>query len=93
VPHRVVHRTLASETVLLNVQTGFYYGMDETGGRFFDVMRDAASLERAVDTLVEEFDAPVEQLRADLLRYCGELLDHGLIELVEPGSDLRSRHG
>ena len=83
VPHQVVHRTLASETVLLNIQTGHYYGMDQTGGRFFEVLRDAMSVGSAVESLIREFDAPAEQIRGDMLRYCGELLQHGLIELHE----------
>jgi hypothetical protein len=90
IPHHVVHRTLASETVLLNIETGHYYGMDEVGGRFFDVLRDAGSVGTAVAALTREFDAPVEQIRADLLRYCGELLEHGLIDLQEAG--VGSRH-
>lgn len=89
IPHHVVHRTLASETVLLNIETGHYYGMDETGGRFFAVLRDAGSVESAVAVLTREFDAPPEQIRADMLRYCGELLQHGLIELQESGIDSR----
>jgi hypothetical protein len=91
VPHHVVHRTLASETVLLNIQTGHYYGMDGTGGRFFEVLRDARSVGTAVASLIREFDAPADQIRADMLRYCGELLEHGLIELQEAG--VGSRQG
>jgi hypothetical protein len=90
VPHRVVHRTLASETVLLNIQTGYYYGMDETGGRFFEVLREAPTVGSAVESLTREFDAPAEQIRADMLRYCDELLQHGLIELQEVGAGARS---
>lgn len=81
VPQRVVYRRLATETVLLNIQTGHYYGMDETGGRFFEVLREAGSLASAVDSLSQEFDAPIEQIRLDMLHYCSELLAHGLIEL------------
>lgn len=81
VPHHVVHRTLAAETVLLNIQTGHYYGMDETGGRFFTVLSEATSLGSAVDLLSREFEAPQERIREDMLRYCSELLELGLIEL------------
>jgi hypothetical protein len=86
-------RTLASETVLLNIQTGHYYGMDETGGRFFEVLREAESVGFAVDSLTSEFDAPIEQVRHDMLRYCSELLGHGLIEFREPGAGIRSKQG
>ena len=93
VPQQVVHRTLASETVLLNIQTGHYYGMDDSGGRFFEVLRESESVASAVDSLTREFDAPVEQIREDMLRYCRELLGHGLIELREMGAGIRSKDG
>lgn len=85
IPHHVVHRTLASETVLLNIETGHYYGMDEVGGRFFTVLRDARSVGSAAALLSREFDADPEQIRTDMLRYCSELLQHGLIVLQEAG--------
>lgn len=93
VPHQVVFRTLASETVLLNIQTGYYFGLDEIGGRFFEVLREAGSVGAAVESLIREFDAPAEQIQQDMLGYCRELLGHGLIELREPGADTRARHG
>jgi hypothetical protein len=86
IPHHVVHRTLASETVLLNIETGHYYGMDEIGGRFFAVLRDARSVGAAVRLLTREFEAPPEQIRADMLRYCAELVQHGLIVFQETGT-------
>lgn len=85
IPHHVVHRTLASETVLLNIETGHYYGMDEVGGRFFTALRDSRNVGTAVDLLIREFEAPPEQIRADMLRYCGELVEHGLVVLQEAG--------
>lgn len=86
VPQHVVFRELVSETVLLNIDTGQYHGMDETGSRFFEVLRDCDSLESAVTTLVSEFEAPREQIRDDLIGYCSELVTRGLIELHEPGA-------
>jgi phosphatidylserine/phosphatidylglycerophosphate/cardiolipin synthase-like enzyme len=93
VPHQVVFRTLASETVLLNIETGYYFGLDEIGGRFFEVLREAASVGAAVELLAREFDAPAEQIQSDMLGYCGQLLGHGLIELREPEAQTRARHG
>ena len=85
VPQHVVFRALASETVLLNIQTGTYLGMDEVGSRCFEVMRDSYDLKSALATLLEEYDAPPERIRDDLVGYCAELLENGLIELQKPG--------
>ena len=86
VPRHVVFRILVSETVLLNIDTGLYHGMDAIGSRFFEVMRESADLRAAVRALVQEFEAPEERIRSDLIGYCLELLDRGLIELETPGA-------
>lgn len=83
VPRHVVHREFASETVLLNVRTGHYYGMDESGARFFRVLQESDDVGSAVERLAEEFDAPVERLREDMVQYCAELESLGLLELRE----------
>lgn len=83
VPNHVVHRRFASETVLLNVQTGTYYGMDEMGTRFFNVLRETGDAGSAISVLAKEFQAPVERIREDMVRYCSELVTLGLIELYE----------
>jgi hypothetical protein len=85
VPNHVVHRGFASEAVLLNVQTGIYYGMDEIGTRFFDVLRECGDVPSAMAILTKEFQAPIEQIRKDMVRYCSELQKLGLIGLREAG--------
>jgi hypothetical protein len=84
VPPHVVFRVLVSETVLLNIDTGQYHGMDETGSRFFEVLHESADLEAAVEVLLKEFSAPRERIRADLIGYCSDLVDRGLVELEGP---------
>lgn len=81
VPRHVVHRMFPSETVLLNVETGHYYGMDPIGARFFDIIRNSPDLRAALASLVEEYEGSEDQIRADLIRFCDELLSLGLIEL------------
>ena len=88
VPEHVVHRSFVSETVLLNLQTGQYHGMDSVGGRFFEVLSDTPSLQSAATLLAEEFAQPVERIRDDLVQYCSELKERGLLELV-PQADER----
>jgi hypothetical protein len=81
VPRHVVHRTLASETVILNIETGLYYGMDGMGARFFELLQQTSSVGAAVDALLEEVDETRERVEQDMDHYCRELLDLGLIEL------------
>ncbi len=85
VPRHVVFRVLVEETVLLNIDTGLYHGMDAIGSRFFEVMRDSPDLRSAVAVLVGEFEASEDRICADLIGYCSDLIERGLIELNAPG--------
>jgi hypothetical protein len=82
VPEHVVHREFASETVLLNVQSGQYHGMDSVGARFFEVIRGAPSLAAAAETLTAEYGQPLEVIQRDLATFCSELQALGLIRLT-----------
>lgn len=44
VPPHVVLRAFAMETVVLNVRSGQYHGIDPVGGRFLQVMTEAPTL-------------------------------------------------
>ncbi len=83
VPGHVVYKSLASETVLLNIETGAYHGMDEVGSRRFEALRNCADLESACDLLVRENGAPEERIRRDLIAHCSELVSSGFLELRE----------
>ena len=84
VPRHVVHRRFAAEAVLLNVETGRYYGMDEIGSRFFAVLGECSDIRSAVETLVQEFESPPARIQEDMVSFCAELLSMGLIELRGP---------
>lgn len=81
VPRHVVHRSFASETVLLNVQTGHYHGMDAVGGRFFETLIGSSSIGDAATVLAHEYEQPIERIQEDMGKFCEELRDLGLIEL------------
>jgi Coenzyme PQQ synthesis protein D (PqqD) len=81
VPQHVVHRTFVSETVVLNLNTGTYHGINVTGGRMLQLLQETGDFTETAKQLVDEYDRPAEEIEADLTAFCHELLNHGLIEL------------
>lgn len=81
VPQHVVFRDLAQETVLLNIRSGQYHGIDHIGRRFFEAMREGPDLDAASRTLSEAFGQPVEVIQADLAAFCEQMTANGLVEL------------
>jgi Coenzyme PQQ synthesis protein D (PqqD) len=81
VPAHVLIRHLDGESVLLNLETEKYFGLDAMGTRIWEVVTQSASIEAAYATLVQEFEVEPEVLRANLAELIGRLTENGLLKL------------
>jgi hypothetical protein len=81
VPQHVVHRTFVTETVLLNLQTGKYHGVNPVGGKMLEEMEKGSTLKEVAATLAARFSRPVDQIERDLCAFCVDLQERNLIEL------------
>lgn len=81
VPAHVLIRHLDGESVLLNLETEEYFGLDATGTRIWEVATRSASLEAAYATLVQEFEVEPDVLRANLAELMARLIENGLLKL------------
>jgi hypothetical protein len=83
VPEHVVFRAFAQETVVLNLETGKYHGLDPIGGRLLEILPRRGSVADAADEIALEYSRPVDEVRADVVEFCLELSARGLITLEE----------
>jgi len=81
VPAHVLVRHLDGESVLLNLETEKYFGLDATGTRMWEVATQSASLEAAYVALAQEFDVEPEVLRSNLAELMARLIENGLLKL------------
>src|SRR5688572_4520936 len=84
VPEHVVHRTFPEETIVLNLESGVYHGLNATAGRMLDVMETGVTVSEAAGAVSRDLGAPPETVRRDILDLCRLLLERGLIELHDP---------
>ena len=82
VPDEVLISNLQDESVLLNLESERYFGLDDVGTRFLSVLTTSDSIEAAYNTLVQEYDVDGQVLRQDLLALVESLVDQGLIEII-----------
>jgi len=87
VPQNVVYRKFAYETVVLDLKTGKYYGLNQTAGRILDVLGGAANPRLAAAVLAAEYGRPEEDVQADVVAFCADLLARGLLERVGQPED------
>jgi hypothetical protein len=81
VPQHVVYRSFPSETVVLNLETGKYHGLNPTAGRMLDALVQAASVQDAAAGATEEYELPQTTIERDMCDLCHALLARGLVEI------------
>jgi hypothetical protein len=85
IPDDVLFRELDGEAVLLNLERGIYFGLNEVATRMWQLMAERHSLAAVLDTLAGEYDADQKVLEADLLELGRQLCANGLAR-VEPAA-------
>lgn len=78
-PDSVLVRELDGETVILDLESESYFGLDEVGTRMWALLTTSASIQEAFDGLLDEYDVKADQLRADLTDFITQLVDQGLL--------------
>lgn len=81
VPTHVVYRDFVNETVVLNLATGTYHGLNRVAGLMLAALDSASSVHEAAARLAEENGWDSDRVLRDMTELCRKLLDVGLIEL------------
>ena len=81
VPDDVLISNLQEESVILNLDSERYYGLDDVGTRFLSVLNTSDSIEAAYEKLAQEYDVDHEVLRKDLLTLVENLLEQGIVQI------------
>jgi coenzyme PQQ synthesis protein D (PqqD) len=79
VPDDVLLSNLQEESVILNLDSERYYGLDDVGTRFLSALNTADSIEAAYTTLRNEYDVDGDVLRQDLLELIETLIKQGIL--------------
>ena len=84
VPDDVLISNLQEESVILNLDSERYYGLDDVGTRFLSVLNTADSIEAAYEVLRDEYDVDAHSLRQDLLELVEDLVKQGILIRANP---------
>ena len=66
-PDHVVHRTFVRETVILNLRTGKYHGLNPMAGRMLDVLSGGVTVRDAAAQISTEYKVDQTVVEADIL--------------------------
>ena len=83
IPPTVVSRDLDGESVILNLDTGIYFGLDEIGTVMWKHIQGTAHLREVRDRVIAEYDVSPEVAAQDLLLLAQQFISRGLA-ILEP---------
>jgi coenzyme PQQ synthesis protein D (PqqD) len=81
VPAHVMVRQLGDECVMLDMASGYYFGLDPVGARIWHLLSETSSFAEIVERLAQEYDVTPEQAESDLVRFVEELKANGLLSV------------
>jgi hypothetical protein len=87
VPNHVVFRPFVTETVVLNLKTGLYHGLNPVAGRMLELLQGQGSIEAAARALAEEVDVPLATVLDDLQAFCADLAARDLLVVHDAPSE------
>jgi coenzyme PQQ synthesis protein D (PqqD) len=85
-PH-VIAETLEGETTIVDLNSGTYHALNETGSLVWDEINSGAEAPAAAGSLSQTFDADPAEAERDVTALVAELLEQGLIVPDEGGRD------
>ena len=76
----VAAKVMDGEAILINLSNGIYYSMEKVGGVIWEMIEGNHSLGTIIELISTRYDVPAEQVRADVERLVGELVEENLVK-------------
>jgi hypothetical protein len=76
---RLIATGMDSESVMMSIERGNYYGIGGVGLRVWDIFEHPATIAEIALTICAEYDADQAACQADLRAFAGNLIKNGLV--------------
>ena len=83
VPKQVLVRTFQDESVLLNLASECYHGLDDMGTSMWQALIQSENIQAAYESLLSEYEVDKATLKNDLGDFIEILVKRGLIEVID----------
>ena len=79
IPPQVMSRLVDDETVLLDLESGMYFGLDGVGKRIWESVAEGCSIGEIVKIITKEYEVDEERATADVIAFANNLVERGLL--------------
>lgn len=81
VPPETLINVIGGESVILNIKSERYFGLDDVGTGMWQALTTTETIQAAYDALLDEYDVDAELLQRDLTGLVEKLVAAELIEI------------
>ncbi len=75
---------LEGEAVLLDMESGRYFGLNEVGTSVWVLIKEAKPVSEIIAALKSEYDIDAARLERDILAFLEAMKSRQLVQIVEP---------
>lgn len=79
-PASVVYRPFPEETVVLNLDTGRYHGLNATAGEMLELLAKLGTVAEVAAVIAQRYGIDLPSAEADVSTLCDNLVARGLLE-------------
>jgi len=72
---------LGGEEVILDLNSGVYYGLDSIGSRIWSLIQEPQPISRVIEALLTEYDVEPAQCEGEVFEFLQQLIDRGLVKI------------
>lgn len=76
-----VSAEIEEEAVMMSIEQGKYYGLDEIGTRIWKLIEQPQSVSKLLETLLSEYDVDNKTCEKDVLSLLNGLLEENMISI------------
>lgn len=77
---------MAGETVVLDMKSGMYYGMDQVGASIWNLLAEPRSLREIREAVMEEYEVDADSCDRDVAAFLTSMETAGLVEITHETS-------
>jgi hypothetical protein len=82
VPLQVMARQVGDETIILDLASGTYYGLDPVGARIWQLIGEGRNLAQVCEGMLAEYEVTAVDIERDVLALVQTLVDKKLLTLT-----------
>lgn len=83
IPEGILSHNLQGEEVILNLNTGVYFGLDPIGTKIWHLIHEQQSLQKVLGALLDEYAVTEAPCTQDLLGLVAQMRENGLVEIAD----------